>query len=226
MGQKLALLLAASMTLSVAQAAERAYVEFLWSQPAPGALARGEASGFLLDGAHDHRVCVAALSDEATGPLRIDVRDAGGALVDSSTHPDFDGAKHCYDAMPATGGAPGRWTYQVYFDGRLAAARHIEVAANMGSAAFHAPSMQPYVLGRPNYDTSIPPGEYVGALSWLMEVDDTGKVVGVEIETARGVGERMRDRALAAGWMTRFPPDPARAGKTIKVRQQYDLATE
>ncbi len=44
-----------------------------------------------------------------------------------------------------------------------------------------------------------------------MDVDPLGRVTQVEVEVAEGVGERLRERAIAAGYLTLFPPDPGRA---------------
>ena len=52
------------------------------------------------------------------------------------------------------------------------------------------------------------------------------KVADVVIESAEGAGGLMRDRAIAAGYITRFPPDPSRAGKPYRVRQVYQLEAD
>ncbi|MBK0054445.1 hypothetical protein IAE41_09250 [Stenotrophomonas sp. S39] len=59
-----------------------------------------------------------------------------------------------------------------------------------------------------------------------MDVDAAGKVTHVEVETAEGVGERLRERALAAGWLTRFGPDPARATTPLRWRRTLEFAPE
>ncbi|HBK45571.1 MAG TPA: hypothetical protein DDZ67_03890 [Xanthomonadaceae bacterium] len=53
-----------------------------------------------------------------------------------------------------------------------------------------------------------------------MHVDADGKVTQVEIEQAEGVGERMRERALAAGYLSLFPPDPSRGKEGITFRRE------
>ena len=215
-----------SGTVGTAVAAGPAYIEFLWAPPAKGALARAEAFGFVLDGTQDHQICVEATdAGPRTGVLRIDVVDAAGKVVDSRRHEHFDGAKECYPAELAPGGVPGDWTFNVYLDGVLLATKGIEVARTLGEASFHADHSRPYVLGRPNYDPGIPPAEYVGRLSWIMSVDTAGVVRKVEVEAAEGAGEVMKDRAVAAGYLTMFPPNPSSAAKPFKVRQEYFLDT-
>ncbi|HGK7305478.1 TPA: hypothetical protein ACJ509_003382 [Stenotrophomonas maltophilia] len=59
-----------------------------------------------------------------------------------------------------------------------------------------------------------------------MDVDAAGKVTDVEVETAEGIGERLRERALAAGWLTRFGPDPARAQTPLRWRRTLEFAAE
>ncbi len=59
-----------------------------------------------------------------------------------------------------------------------------------------------------------------------MDVDPQGRVTHVEVEVAEGVGERIRDRAIAAGYMTLFPPDPARAATPLRWRRALSFAPE
>ena len=59
-----------------------------------------------------------------------------------------------------------------------------------------------------------------------MHVDATGKVAHVEVESSEGAGNRMKDRAVAAGLLTRFPPDQTRNSELLKVRQKYLLGTK
>jgi hypothetical protein len=46
------------------------------------------------------------------------------------------------------------------------------------------------------------------------------------VEHAEGVGERLRERALAAGWLSRFGPDPARQAKPLRWRRTLQFASE
>ncbi len=82
----------------------------------------------------------------------------------------------------------------------------------------------PYVAGRPNYDASIAPEQWGGRLVWAMDVDPQGKVTHVEVEVAEGVGERLRGRAIAAGYLSLFPPDPGRATTPLRWRRSLDFA--
>ncbi|MCL7714711.1 hypothetical protein K5L01_08655 [Stenotrophomonas sp. CPCC 101365] len=59
-----------------------------------------------------------------------------------------------------------------------------------------------------------------------MEVDPEGRVTHVEIEVAEGIGEHLRDRAFAAGYMSLFPPDPARAATPLRWRRSLSFAPE
>lgn len=200
------------------------YVEFLWSRPSPDALARQETRGFLL-GNSDHRVCVAAINPPPGGvaSLRIDAVDAAGKLASRQDHDDFRGAKQCYPAELGTTGQPGEWTFNIYINQALAATKQIEVARSLETATFYAPSLTPYVLGRPNYDATLDPDKFVGRLVWIMSVDKRGTVTRVDIESTEGVGAVMRDRAIAAGYMSLFPPDPLRAeGATYRRELNFD----
>lgn len=195
------------------QAKPEAGIEFLWSGQAEGAPARQPTLGFLIDGKAGHLVCVVAFPPEAKiRGLVLEGVDAAGKVVVREEEPDFTGRKMCYSAGLDGHGEPGRWTYRAYFNGATvpAGVGHIEVARSLDTAGFYQPSGVPYVLGRPNYDPSIPPEDFKGRLVWVMHVDRDGKVTGVEIEAAEGVGTRMKDRALAAGHLSMFPPDPAR----------------
>ena len=216
-----------SSTIGTAFAGDSAYIEFLWAPPTKAALARAEAFGFVLDGTQDHRLCVEANdASPRKGVLRIEVVDAAGDVVESQWHENFDGAKECYPTDLPPSGFPGNWTFNVYLDGSLSATKTIEVARTLEDASFYVESSRPYVLGRPNYDANIPPGDYIGRLSWIMSVDTAGVVRNVEVEAAEGAGEAMKDRAIAAGYLTVFPPNRSPADTLRKVRQEYILATD
>ena len=216
-----------SCAWSSAWAGDTAYLEFLWAPAAKGALARAEAHGFTLEAVQDHRVCVAALTDgHEKDILAIEVLDASGKLVNRQVHTDFDGSKRCYKAQLGTTGAPGEWTFNAYINQVLAGAKRIEVARTLKEASFYTQGARPYVLGRPNYDTRIPASQYSGRLVWVMDVDAAGSVTAVQVESAEGAGTRMRERAIAAGLLTRFPPDLTRAAHPSKVRQEYNLSTQ
>lgn len=199
----------------------RTYIEFLWSPTPAGALARQETLGFVMEGGEGPQVCVAVLDKVAVGSLRIEAIDAEGRRVSDRRHDDFHGEKRCYAADLPGDAAPGAWTFRAYLDDRPVPAgeRRIEVARDLESAAFHRPSLTPYVLGRPNYDAAIPPDQWTGRLVWAMRVDALGRVTGVEVEIAEGVGALLRERAIAAGYLSRFPPDPARAADAVYRRE-------
>lgn len=212
---------ALAMSGTASAAGVNSYVEFLWSPTPKGAIARQETRGFVLDGQQDHQVCVAVLdSDADIQVLRIDAVDAAGALVSSQRHDDFRGEKRCYEADLDPRGKAGTWTFNIHIDGVLSRARTIEVAERLDSASFYAPSQIPYVLGRPNYDASIPPDEFIGRLVWVMHVNAQGAVTQVEVEIAEGVGTLMQDRAIAAGYLSLFPPDPSRSGTVSTYRRE------
>jgi len=200
---------------------ESIFVEFLWAPTPEGALARQPTRGFLLDGTRAHQVCVAAIHAPASyRELRIDTFDAVGRRLQSQREPDFRGKKSCYTAKLDPQGEPGVWTFEIWLDEALRSTQRIEVARTLEDAEFHRPSGVPYVLGRPNYDEDIPPDAFVGRLVWVMEVDADGRVTRVEIESAEGAGERLSDRAMAAGWLSLFPPDPARTLAPLRYRRE------
>lgn len=217
-----------------ASAAENnAYVEFLWAPRSEGDVARPQTLGFVMDGEIHHQVCVAVITPPSeSNPaehqkiLRIDVRDAVDKLVSSNTYTDFKGTKHCYDAQLGKEGSPGKWKFEFFLDGELSATDTIQVAKTLAEAPFYQPSSVPYVLGRPNYDGSISAKEWSGRLVWVMDVNAKGAVTNVEVEVAEGVGERIKDRAISAGYMSLFPPDPSRIGKPLKYRRELKFSPD
>lgn len=221
----LSLLLA--LTSAAAQAADDVYVEFLWEQTPAAALARSQTGLFIADGQHDHRICVAAnVEDTDVGGLQIDILDAEGTRISRTAHDDYRGRKQCYAAALGTAGVAGTWTVQALLgDGRTGSGT-VRVDHRLQDSPLYQRHDAPYVAGRPNYDASIPPAEWVGKLVWAMDVDAQGKVTHVEVEVAEGVGERLRERALAAGWLTRFGPDPARADTPLRWRRTLEFAPE
>ncbi|MCW4455882.1 hypothetical protein OK348_13915 [Flavobacterium sp. MXW15] len=203
------------------------YIEFLWSKPPAGAIARQQTRQFVTEGNHDHQVCVAANAEPTeVGGLRLEFLDAQGARVSLERHPHYRGAKHCYPANLGKGGVPGDWTVRaVLGDGREQSAQ-IRVDPRIEDSPQYLERGVPYVAGRPNYDASIPPEAWVGRLVWAMDVDPQGKVTHVEVEVAEGVGERLRDRAIAAGYLTLFPPDPGRVAEPLRWRRTLSFAPE
>jgi len=201
------------------------YVEFLWQKTPEGAIARQITRSFALDGRFDHQVCVAIMKDgiDVQG-MTLRAVDQSGAVVASRIHRDFDGRKKCFPADLPAAAAPGEWTFKVYLDGADLAVgeRTIDVFPTVDALVSRTPAGMPYVLGRPNYDSSIPPEDFHGELSWIMHVTRSGSVSQVDIETAEGVGAKMRDRALAAGFLSLFPPDPARDANA-KFRRQMSF---
>ncbi|SBV37273.1 conserved hypothetical protein [uncultured Stenotrophomonas sp.] len=110
-------------------------------------------------------------------------------------------------------------------DGRTQEAR-IRVDPRIEDSPYYLERGVPYVVGRPNYDGAIPAAEWSGRLVWAMDVDPQGRVTHVEVEVAEGVGERIRDRAIAAGYLSLFPPDPARAATPLRWRRSLSFAPE
>lgn len=219
------LLVAAMLLPAIGTASEEdlnTRIEFLWSPAPKGAIARQETLGFVLNGNQHHQVCVAVLGSSPVeiNVLRIEAIDALGQLVSRQDHEDFRGPKRCYEAGLNMNGNAGEWTFKAYLDGALAATRTIEVAKSLETASFYKPSSIPYVLGRPNYDPTIPPSEFLGRLVWVMHINESGAVTKVEVEVAEGVGILMKERAIAAGYMSLFPPDPSRAKQSSTYRRE------
>lgn len=200
------------------------YVEFLWAPTPPDAVARQQTLGFVIDGNQHHQICIAARAYSAKNkPLRIDVIDAAGQLVSSQSHNDFEGPKRCYEADLDPRADAGDWTFNIYLGETLSATEKIEVAGSLEDASFYQPSSIPYVLGRPNYDPSIPPSDFIGRLVWTMRVNERGAVTDVAVEIAEGVGESMRHRAISAGYLSLFPPDPSRATEPLEYRRELNF---
>lgn len=227
----LALLLFATSTLSAAEIMQdepEAGIEFLWSKQAEDGLARLPTLGFLIDGKAGHQVCVVAFPPDANiQGLVLEAVDASGKVVVRKEDPDFKGNKLCYNAGLNGRGEPGRWMYRAYFNGAASPAgvARIEVARSLDTAKFYEPSGIPYALGRPNYDPTIPPEEFKGRLVWVMHVNQAGKVTEVEVEAAEGAGTLMKDRAIAAGRLSLFPPDPTRPAN-FTYRRELSFAPE
>ncbi|WP_312681712.1 hypothetical protein [Stenotrophomonas chelatiphaga] len=217
----LTLLVCGSATASPADASRSdAYIEFLWSKTPDGALARQETRSFALDRRFDHQVCVAILN--ASIVVRsIQLRAVGpdGQQITSTTYRDVDGTKRCFSAfLPAT--APtGKWTYEVRLNEKdqVVVAQSIDVFETVDALIARTAPGMPYVLGRPNYDSSMPPDTFSGEITWVMHVERDGTVSDVDIESAEGVGVIMKPKALAAGRISLFPPDATRSdGATFR----------
>lgn len=190
------------------------YIEFLWSRTPAGAMARQETRSFALDKRFDHQVCVAIMNAEITvTSMEVRAVDQTGRLVSSRTYHDVDGSKRCFSADLPTTGSAGKWTYSVRLNGqeRVIGERSIDVFDTVEDLIAHTAPGLPYVLGRPNYDSSIPPDRYDGELVWIMHIKPDGTVSQVDIEEASGIGVQMRPKAVAAGLMSLFPPDQSRA---------------
>jgi len=211
--------------------AEDIYIEFLWSKAPADALARQQTRQFVMQGQHEHQICVAANAKPTdVGGLQIEMLDADGKRVSLQQHDDYRGSKQCYradlGADLAEAGAAGDWTARVNLgDGRTQRAS-IRVDRTLEESPQFLDRGQPYVAGRPNYDASIPPEQWVGKLVWAVDVDPQGRVTHVEVEVAEGVGERLRERAIAAGYLSLFPPDPARATVPLRWRRTLQFASE
>ncbi len=203
------------------------YIEFLWSKPPADSIARQQTRQFVVQGDHDHQICVAAnAAPTDVGGLQLELLDADGRRVSLHRYDDYRGAKQCHRADLGEGGAAGEWTARALLgDGRTSAAT-IRVDPRLEDSPHYLERGIPYVAGRPNYDPSIPGPEWSGRLVWAMDVDPQGRVTHVEVEVAEGVGERIRDRAIAAGYLTLFPPDPARATTPLRWRRTLSFAPE
>lgn len=201
------------------------YIEFLWSRTPADALARQQTRQFVMTGDHEHQICVAATAATGdVGGLQLELRDADGTPVSLQRHDDYRGAKRCYRADLGSGGRPGDWTAHVVLGDGGSNTATIRVDPRLEDAPLFQQCDVPYVAGRPNYDASIAPEQWAGRLVWAMDVDPQGKVTHVEVEVAEGVGERLRDRAIAAGYLSLFPPDPGRAGTPLRWRRSLDFA--
>lgn len=201
------------------------YIEFLWSRTPADALARQQTRQFVMTGDHEHQICVAATAATGdVGGLQLELRDADGERVSLQHHDDYRGAKRCYRADLGSGGRPGDWTAHVVLGDGGSNTATIRVDPRLEDSPLFQQRDVPYVAGRPNYDASIAPEQWAGRLVWAMDVDPQGKVTHVEVEVAEGVGERLRDRAIAAGYLSLFPPDPGRAGTPLRWRRTLDFA--
>jgi hypothetical protein len=201
------------------------YIEFLWSRTPADALARQQTRQFVMTGDHEHQICVAATAATGdVGGLQLELRDADGERVSLQHHDDYRGAKRCYRADLGSGGRPGDWTAHVVLGDGGSNTATIRVDPRLEDSPLFQQRDVPYVAGRPNYDASIAPEQWAGRLVWAMDVDPQGKVTHVEVEVAEGVGERLRDRAIAAGYLSLFPPDPGRAGTPLRWRRSLDFA--
>lgn len=189
-----------------------AYIEFLWTRTSVGALARQETRSFALDGRFDHQICVAILNKDLVVE-RMEVRAVGpaGRQISRQMYRDVDGSKKCFSAdLPADAPA-GKWTYEVRVNDqdRVVGAQSVDVFATVEALVEHTPAGMPYVLGRPNYDPSLAPDQFKGELVWVMHIKRDGTVSAVDIERAEGVGVTLQPKAVAAGLISLFPPDPA-----------------
>lgn len=219
------------MLISASAAARAAdediYIEFLWSKTPGGALARQETRQFVTEGEHDPQICVAAnAAPTDVGGLTLELSDANGARVWQQTHADYRGSKRCYRVVLGHDAASGMWTAQVRLGDGRSGSRQIRVDRRIEDSPYYQERSVPYVAGRPNYDASIPAAEWVGRVAWVMAVDPQGRVTEVEIESAEGVGERLRERAIAAGYLSLFPPDPERAIMPLRAQRSLSFAAE
>ncbi|WP_349811868.1 hypothetical protein ABQ179_009740 [Xanthomonas dyei] len=229
---RLVLLAAAALQPAVAVAAaaaasESVYLEFLWEARPPHSIARQQTNQFLTNGQHHHQVCVATdLADTDVGGLVLKAFDASGQEVSSHQYPDYRGAKQCYGADLGHGRAPGLWTFQAKTgDGRIGEST-VQVHARLEDSPLSTDPGMPYVVGRPNYDASIPQSQWSGRLVWDMTVDAQGKVTAVSVSTAEGVGLKLRDRAIAAGYLSLFFPDKQRETTPLIWRRELLFAPE
>jgi hypothetical protein len=225
----LSILLLASPAAQASQAAntEAIYIEFLWARTPVGALARQQTRQFVLEDGPVHQVCVAANAhDTDVQGLTLAIRDAAGTEVSRSTHADYRGRKQCFPAQLGHAGAPGQWTVDTWLgDGRHASAT-VRVDRTLDDSPYMRDPAIAYVYGRPNYDADIPPADWVGRVEWQMDVDPQGRVTHVAIVATEGVGTHLRDRAIAAGYISLFPPDAARTQTPLRARRALSFAAE
>ncbi|KQR07663.1 hypothetical protein ASF90_19530 [Xanthomonas sp. Leaf148] len=59
-----------------------------------------------------------------------------------------------------------------------------------------------------------------------MRVDAQGTVTDVSVVTAEGVGLKLRDRAIAAGYLSLFFPDKQREKTPLVWRRELSFAPE
>ena len=203
------------------------YIEFLWSKTPADAIARQQTRQFVMTGDQEHQVCVAAnATTDDVGGLQLELRDADGKRVSLHRYDDYRGAKRCYRADLGAGGKAGDWTAHVILGDDGTNTATIRVDPRLEDSPLFQERGIPYVAGRPNYDASIPPEQWSGRLVWAMDVDPEGRVTHVEVEVAEGVGERLRDRAIAAGFLSLFPPDPGRVATPLRWRRSLDFAPQ
>ncbi|WP_260286868.1 hypothetical protein [Xanthomonas sp. 3058] len=220
-------LLAAALSPAADAADRSVYLEFLWDTRPPDAIARQQTIQFLTNGQHHHQVCVATdLAAADVGGLVLKAFDASGREVSSHQYPDYRGVKHCYGADLGHGGSPGLWTFQANTgDGRTGQST-IHVHAKLEDSPLSSDPGTPYVVGRPNYDATIPADQWRGRLVWDMTVDAQGTVTDVSVVTAEGVGLKLRDRAIAAGYLSLFFPDQQRETAPLVWRRELSFAPE
>lgn len=176
---------------------------------------------------HDHQVCVAANARSTdVGGLQLELLDAAGRQVSLHHYADYRGTKRCYRADLGAGGAAGNWTVRVVLGDGRTGTDTVRVDPRIEDSPQYLARSVPYVAGRPNYDAAIPPEQWLGKLVWAMDVDPQGRVTHVEVEVAEGVGERLRERAIAAGYLTLFPPDPDRATEPLRWRRALSFGPE
>lgn len=130
-----------------------------------------------------------------------------GQEVSSRRYPDYRGIKHCYGADPGQGGKPGLWRFRASTGDGRSGEQTLQVHARLADSPLSNDPGTPYVVGRPNHDAAIPPVAWRGRLAWEMQVNPQGTVNEVPVVTAEGVGLRLRDRAIAAGYLSLFFPD-------------------
>lgn len=217
------MLLALALFLATSQ--ETLYVEFLWNAPPKGASARAEALVLVKTRGQSHRICVVAPVLVPSATLRIEAEDSKGALVSVREYPGYDGKKRCYAPALTESGSPGNWVFRFYVDGVLVGKKSIEVAERLAEARQFSMPGAVLILGRPNYNPEIPANAYTGQIVWEMIHDRRGIVREVRVTSAVGAGEQMRERALAAGYLSRFAPIAAEAGEWRTVSQQYGLGS-
>lgn len=206
-------------------------VEFLWEYPPETARARSIAEAFAMDKLTQHRVCWKAGGlPEREMAVRIDAIDTDGEIAYSDRYtvvPDGSLTISCRPAGSADteGAVPGRWTYRIRLDGEAEAEKPIPVGDTVEDMPRYDNSQWPYVRGRTTIKEAYA-DDYRGTITIELTVNAKGTIDRTEIHEARGATDIARKAAKEAGSLFRFPPDPDRADKPLRIRQTYELVPD
>lgn len=225
------ILLAVGACLLAADAARAGSIhaiEFLWETPPKTARARSIAEAFAMDRLTQHRVCWKAggLAERETA-VRIDAIDAAGEIVHSVRYtvvPDESMTISCRPAGTGDteGAVPGHWTYRIHLDGQPEAQKRIPVGRTLEEMPRFDNPQWPYVRGRTTFKPEYAE-DYRGTITIELTVNAEGTVNKTEIHEATGATDVALEAAKEAGPLFRFPPDPGRRYKPLRIRQTYEL---